>query len=145
MSIFRFRFLVDSSASYAPHCEWQCVQKDGEIHKDSAITDVVKIVLDVFMDRERTICAELPDAGDPRNDLETLHLGRRILFNHEWHLWPRADQRHIPSKNIQKLRELIKAGAPKDPPDWGDPRIPAIDRRTRVSRRIKLHRAELVD
>jgi hypothetical protein len=36
------------------------VQQDGNIHEKVAIADVVKVVLDVFMNQEGAISAELP-------------------------------------------------------------------------------------
>ncbi len=45
------------------HGKKQGVEKNGEIEKDAAILNVIKVVLNGFMDRELAVTAELPEAG----------------------------------------------------------------------------------
>jgi hypothetical protein len=47
----------------ALHGKEQGVKKNGEIKKDSAVLNVIKVVLDGFMDDKPAIAAELPKTG----------------------------------------------------------------------------------
>ena len=45
------------------HGKKQGVEKDREIEKDAAILNVIKVILNGFMDSELAVSAELPEAG----------------------------------------------------------------------------------
>jgi hypothetical protein len=67
------------------HREYARVQQDREIHKEIAMTDIVEIVLDVLVNQERTITAQLPESRNSRLYSKPLSLQRRVLLDNERH------------------------------------------------------------
>lgn len=128
----------------APHREYSGVQQNSQVHKEAAILEVVKVVLNVFMDQVSAVSAKLPQPGDARVDLKALALALSITAHDEWHFRSRPDQAHIAFQHIEQLRQLIKTGAPQVSAYGRDSRIPGIGRRALVRRRADVHRAKLV-
>ena len=48
-----------------PHSKEQCVNQNRDIHKEAAVTDVIEVILDVLVDRESSVGAQLPQAVIP--------------------------------------------------------------------------------
>ena len=94
------RYIV-TPLSNATHSEDGGVQEDRQIHKQIPVLDVVKVVLDVFVDKVIAIAAELPEAGNPWLDLEPLRMVFVVGRDDERHLGSRPDERHIPGNDVE--------------------------------------------
>src|SRR6202789_2315947 len=86
----------------------QSVEENGHIHKKGAIPDVVEVVLDVFVNGERSIGTELPQACNPWHDLKPSPLLCPTAFRNQRHVGPRLSQRHVSKKDIDQQRYLIQ-------------------------------------
>src|ERR1700744_1906448 len=60
-----------ATGSYpSSHGKKQCVDQHGDIQKKSAIADVIEVVLKRLVNGESAICAQLPETGQARHDLQ---------------------------------------------------------------------------
>src|SRR5690348_16074649 len=101
--------------------------------------------MDVLVDREAASRTELPESGDAWSDAETLPLLFIIALHDEGHFRARADERHGAEQDIQQLRQFIKAGAAQETSDPRDSRIAGCCGGERISGRVDVHGAELVN
>ena len=62
----------------------------GDIQKESAIADVIEVILKRLVNGESAIGAQLPETGEARHDLQPLPLCGRVILHHKWHFgaWP---------------------------------------------------------
>ena len=87
---------VDADHSHpSADCEKQGVQEDRDIHKKGAIPNVVEVILNVLVDGECSVDAQLPQAGNSRNHLEPSSMLVTIVFHDKRHLWSWSHQRHV--------------------------------------------------
>src|SRR6266700_7313466 len=175
MRVKGFRWLIRIS----PSNDFQGCQKNNlDIQRDAPIIDVPNIVLDPLFHglnsrRLTAIATDLCPTGDPR-----LHMMAErvvadlfgIIIIVGCGVWPWSNQRHLPTDNVEQLRQLIDAcpsqpcAKPRDPPvashrllycravleichcaklaDLESPAIKAAPRLSeqRIARRIKLDR-----
>src|SRR6202020_3347601 len=86
----------NSNWSYpSPHAKEQRVNQNRNIQKEAAVSNVVEVILDILVDKKSSVCAQLPQTGDPGNDLESLPLLGGIVLHDEGHLRPGSHQGHI--------------------------------------------------
>ena len=103
----------NSNWSYpSPHGKEQRVNQNRNIQKETAVSNVVEVVLNVLVDQECSVGAQLPQTGDPGSDLESLPLLGGIVLHDEGHLRPGSDKGHISQKDIYQLRQFIQAALP---------------------------------
>lgn len=76
------------------------MNQNGNIHKEAAVSDVVKVILDVLVDKERPVGADLPKARNARNRLKSLTLFGCVVLHDEGHLWPWPHERHASKKDV---------------------------------------------
>src|SRR5580700_2569629 len=87
--------------SNTTHGEDGGVQKNRQIHKQISVLDVVKVILDVFVDEVVAIAAELPEPCNSWFDLKPLRMVFVVGRDDEGHLGPRPNERHIPDEHVQ--------------------------------------------
>src|SRR5207302_2259798 len=98
-------------------------KNNGTIQKQILIPDVVKVILQIFVNRKCPCRTDLPQSRYPWFCRKSFALGRMIASYNERHLRPRTNQAHLTFKNIDKLRKLIEAQAPKYATDPGQTTI----------------------
>src|SRR5579863_10332990 len=109
------------------------------------VGDEIQVVLDVLVDEERAIGADLPQSRQTSLYGETPTLQGRVLLDQEWHLRTRANQRHLPQQHIDELRNFVKTGTPQKSSEGRHARILASYRRIAVLRSIAIHGAKLAN
>ena len=85
--------------------------------------EIIHVVLNVFVNEECAIGADLPQPGYTRLYRQTLLLQRCISFDDERHLRPWTDQRHLSQPHIDQLRYLVETCAAEKASDRGYSRI----------------------
>src|SRR5437763_705931 len=73
------------------------------------ISDIIKIQDDHIIKIYRAPSCNLPQTCATRNYRQTSAVPILILFELIGQTWPRADQAHFAAKNVEKLRQLVKA------------------------------------
>lgn len=91
---------VEHPSYPTPHCKEQRVNQNRDIHKEAAVAEVVEVILDVLVDKECSVRAQLPQTRDSGCYLESLPLLGGIGLHDEGHLRPRPDQGHISQKDV---------------------------------------------
>src|SRR4051812_36707062 len=76
-----------------------------------------------LIERDVAAAAGLPDAGDPRDDLEALKLKRVAGVGFFDDQRARADEGHIAFEHVPKLRKFIKARRAEESAKDGEARI----------------------
>src|SRR5208337_3283222 len=85
----------------SPHRENARVQENCNVHEEISILYVVKIILDVFVNKVIAVPTELPEPGNSRFYLETLGMAFGVGLDDEWHLGTRSNQRHVAQEHVQ--------------------------------------------
>lgn len=99
------------------------VQQNCKIHTETAIPNVVEVVVRILVNPRGSSGAELPKARHPRCDLQPLPMCRTMLIDKKPHLRSRANKGHLPFHYIQKLRQLIETASAQPASGSRDPRI----------------------
>jgi hypothetical protein len=76
------------------------VKKYRRIQIATALANVKKVVLRVFMYGECAISAQLPETRDSWSGLQPGSMLPNVTLNKEWHLRPGPDKRHVPQENV---------------------------------------------
>src|ERR1700750_3406000 len=72
-------------SSDSAHGKEQCVNQNCNIHEEGAIPNIVKVILNIFVDMKGSVGAQLPETGYAGNHLEPLPVLRVVALNNEGH------------------------------------------------------------
>src|SRR5580700_10921401 len=103
------------------HCD-RCREENFDVGPERARSGVMKVETHHLVEGRAAAARDLPETGDSRLGLQNLAtMPRLVLLDFVLERRPRADKRHVASQHVPELWQLVKAGLPKNPPDWRDP------------------------
>lgn len=73
-------------SSYSSYCETESVKENSHIHEKSAVLDVIEVVLDILVDGKRSVGAQLPQASQSWDYLQSAPLLDAVAFHDKGHL-----------------------------------------------------------
>src|SRR5579872_2969848 len=117
-----FSKAVMSDAFSAQHHS-HCFAQDSEVHAERPAANVFAIEFHAPRERRVLPCGYLPEAGQPRCDVETLPILQCVVIRVINGMRAGPDQAHLATQDIPKLRQFIKAVTPQKPPGPRDARV----------------------
>src|SRR6185437_5825533 len=100
-------------------------ENDIQVEMDRPVLDVVEIVLDARAQHVRGLggaseTVDLGPAGDAGRHIEAARVGGDLTSEFvvmRERMWPRTDNRHLASQDVEELRQLIKVAPAQDAPN----------------------------
>ena len=78
-----------------------------QIEQETAVTNVLHIHSHPVGEFGLSITFQLPDASQARNNFKAFTLPHQTFNRLIDRKWPWPDQRHVPSKNVDQLRQFV--------------------------------------
>ena len=113
--------------------------------KESAISNVVQVVLKILMNEGRHDLRSIARARLCQAQRKAAVAREAVLFDNEWHFRTRPTKDMSPLITFQSWGTSSRLVLPQESPNPGDSRVFRFSRRVPILRSICAHRAKLVD
>ena len=96
------------------------LDQNDEIETEASALDIVEIELELLLEGNIASSTDLPDTGQPGDDVEPTAVGQGVLRDLADGRWSGADEGHISFDDAPQLRQLVDTELANDAPDPGD-------------------------